>query len=75
MSKTVAGGQITNNQIFKDKRKVVLLNTAADVIKYFKGEIPDYSETKIKILKDDVRVTKELYLKALQLMEEAKHIH
>jgi len=73
----MSGGHITNKEIYKAKpKKVILLNTVADVIKYYKGEIPDYSEANIVFHEtDDIRVTKELYLKALQLMEEAKHIH
>lgn len=67
-------GHIVNHDVFKNKKKVVLLTNVAEVIKYFKGEIPDWDEYKLWTLTDDVRVKKELYLKAIQLMEEAKHI-
>lgn len=68
-------GFVNLNNFRVKNKKVILLSSVADVIKYFKGDIPDYSEAKILCLPDDVRVTKELYLKSLQLMEEAKHIH
>lgn len=67
-------GHIVNNDVFKSKKKTILLKTAFEVIKYFKGDIPDYSDDIILSLPDDIRVTKELYLRSLQILEEAKHI-
>ena len=57
-------------------QKVILLTSVADVIKYFKGEIPDWDKfiTEHCKLKDDIRVVKETYLRAIELMEIAKHI-
>jgi hypothetical protein len=62
--------------------KVILLDNVADVIKYFKGELPDLLKAKEEILKDynkthkplDIRMKPEVYLRALELMEIAKHI-
>lgn len=57
-------------------QKALLLNTAHDIIKYYKGDIPDWGSKKQKVsfFLRDIRVTKELYLKAIELMENAKHI-
>jgi len=56
--------------------KAILLNTAHDVIKFYKGNIPDWGsrEQKVSFFLHDIRVSEELYLKSIELMENAKHI-
>ena len=57
-------------------QKVILLTSVADVIKYFKGEIPNWDKflTEHSKYKHDIRVNQETYLRAIELMELAKHI-
>lgn len=57
--------------------KVILLSNVAEVIKFFKGDIPDWESNRLKLTREyhDIRVTKELYLRAVELMEIAKHTH
>lgn len=65
-----------------NKPQVILLDNVSDIIKWFKGDLPDLPQAKEDILKEynkinnpkDIRMKPEMYLRALELMEIAKHI-
>lgn len=55
-------------------KNIILLTSVADVIKYFSGEIPDLETFRQTRYRDDLRVKDETFLRAIELMELAKHL-